>query len=298
SALNRDVSDAFLDRLKEDLSRSGADQIYIFVHGYNTKLDSNTRIAAQIHHFLGGRGVMLSYEWPSRGNLTGYEADKASALYSVRYFRLLIDYLSDQTDARTTIIAHSAGAPVAVLALSQLGLAYGGDDGAAARERFNIDRLVLVAPDLDIGLFENAIHDELPSLPRQMSIYMSTHDRALEIAAWLRGVRSLGSGIDALTEEDLLFIQDKPNVEIIDVGPAEKRNGSWLGHSYFHSDPWVSSDVLMAMRFGALAQPQDRGLVQSESGWYWTVPHDYLEHAIRCAQELVRMEEHLAEDIK
>ncbi|MEM9419221.1 MAG: hypothetical protein AAGA25_09260, partial [Planctomycetota bacterium] len=34
NALNQDVSDAFLARLKEDLARSGADQIYIFVHGY------------------------------------------------------------------------------------------------------------------------------------------------------------------------------------------------------------------------------------------------------------------------
>lgn len=120
-------------------------------------------------------------------------------------------------------------------------------------------QLVLVAPDMDLGVFENAIHDEMVGVPENMSIYFSTRDRALDFSAWIYGFARLGEPLTELSEKDMAFLRDHPDVSLIDVAGAEKKHGSWLGHSYFHNDPWVSSDVLMLMRHHV--DPAGRGLI-------------------------------------
>ena len=286
SVEDRDVTARFGDELRAALAATDRNEIYIFVHGFNTKFAPNTQIAAELHHYLGRRGAFISYEWPSQGSMFKYDVDKAAAHYSARYFRLLLTFLAEETDAQINIIAHSAGAPVAVGGVSQLCLMHYDEDLADVRARYRIRHLVLVAPDMDLGLFENAIHDEMPGVPEEMTIYMSTRDKALSISAWLHGFAALGSAMTQLTPSDLAFLETHPDVEIIDVGGAEKNHGSWLGHSYFHDDPWVASDIIMTLRFGPDAPPQERGLVQDDDDPIWSFPKDYPERARAAAARL------------
>jgi hypothetical protein len=73
---------------------------------------------------------------------------------------------------------------------------------------------------------------------------------------------------------------------MIDVAGAERHHGSWLGHGYFHEDQWVSSDVIMTLRFGPAAPPQMRGLVKHKGDAIWTFPKDYPERARAAAARL------------
>jgi hypothetical protein len=65
-----------------------------------------------------------------------------------------------------------------------------------------------------------------------------------------------------LTPRQVEFLEDDANVDLVDVAGAENRFGSWLGHSYFHEDPWVSTDVLMTL--STPLHPLDRGLQRDE----------------------------------
>lgn len=282
---NAAVADRFASQVQAALDESAVDEIFIFVHGFNTRLDDNCVIAAELHHYLGSQGVFMSYAWPSRGSLFAYSADKASAAYSVRYFRLFLIYLAERTDARRiNIIAHSAGAPVAVGAIRELCLMHYDEGKEAVQSRYRLGQLVLVAPDMDLGVFENAIHDEMVGVPENMSIYFSTRDRALDFSAWIYGFARLGEPLTELSEGDMAFLRDHPDVSLIDVAGAEKNHGSWLGHSYFHNDPWVSSDLLMLLRHHV--DPAARGLIKIDEQPIWTFPKDYPERSRAAARRL------------
>jgi hypothetical protein len=63
--------------------------------------------------------------------------------------------------------------------------------------------------------------------------------------------------------------------QIIDIGPAERRTSSFLGHSYYHQNLWVSSDVMLFLELGATAE--ERGLVRDPKTGFLTFPGDYLQ---------------------
>ena len=69
--------------------------------------------------------------------------------------------------------------------------------------------------------------------------------------------------------------QRVPKIELIDASVAEKEFGSALGHSYFHRDPWVSSDI---GSFILGRSPAGRGLVKKHGDQvFWEFPKDYPE---------------------
>lgn len=285
SVENAEVADRFAAEVQAELDESGLDEIFILVHGFNTHFDDNCVIAAELHHYLGSHGVFMSYAWPSRGSLFAYGADKASAAYSTRYFRLFLVFLAERTDARRiNIIAHSAGAPIAVGAVRELCLMHFDEGTEAVQARYRIGNLVLAAPDMDLGVFANAIHDEMVGVPEQMAVYFSTRDKALDFSSWIFGFARLGEPLEELEGRDLEFLHDHPDVTLIDVAGAEKEHGSFLGHSYFHDDPWVSSDVTLLMRHSV--GPAERGLTRIEGTPIWEFPKDYPERVRAAAHKL------------
>ena len=197
---------------------------------------------------------------------------------------MLLLFLAEETNARINIIAHSAGAPVAVGGIRELCLMHYDEGTKAVQQRFRIGHLVLLAPDMDLGQFENGIHDEIMGVPERMTIYISTRDKALSLSSWVYGFARLGASLTELTAENTEFLHENPDCEIIDVGGAEDSHGSWLGHSYFHQNPWVSSDVLMTLRYDA--PPEKRGLVKAEDKPVWIFPEDYPQRARAAAARL------------
>ena len=76
----------WVQAITDRLDRSSKRNVCVFVHGYNTTFIDNTLLAAEIHHYLGRQGAMISFEWPSESRLLGYIADKGNAAYSTRHF--------------------------------------------------------------------------------------------------------------------------------------------------------------------------------------------------------------------
>lgn len=59
-----------------------------------------------------------------------------------------------------------------------------------------------------------------------------------------------------------------------------------LGQPYFCKSPWVSSDLLVSLKYGLA--PAGRGLVQTSAVPVWTFPPDYID---RLRQALTAMGE-------
>jgi hypothetical protein len=62
-------------------------------------------------------------------------------------------------------------------------------------------------------------------------------------------------------------------ITYINVSDAEGAN-TGNGHGYFRSSPWVSSDLLMTLRYGL--GPLERGLIEQEDLPVYTFPPDYI----------------------
>jgi esterase/lipase superfamily enzyme len=254
-----EVTRRFNTALDEAIARGTSGNLYVFIHGFNTDVPGNAAVGAELFHYLSRDGAFVLFEWPSRDSVFDYDADKYAAAASTRHFRRFIEELAVRTSARRIhILAHSAGAPIAVQALQQLSLMNWQSDPADIRRRLRLGRLVLVAPDMDLGDFRDAVSDRATELPERVTLYVSSRDRALDISAWIAGFARLGRPLDVLTPKQIAFLEDDANVDLVDVMNAERNLGSWLGHSYFHEDPWVSTDVLLTM--ATSRHPIDRGL--------------------------------------
>lgn len=264
---------AWFDAISCHLDSDPRRNITIFVHGYNTGLIDNTLVAAEIYHYLGHRGAMINFEWPSTSSLFQYIQDKGNANFSTRHFRMLIKNLARECSADSiTIIAHSAGSPIVVNALRELRLL---DDELTAHQvcdKYKIDRVVLAAPDMDLMGFLNATGDGFHEIARKVAVYASPNDRALRIAEKIYGHQRLGRAVNNLEVWEKEVLTKARGIEMIDASVARNNYQSFLMHNYFHRDPWISSDIAAFI----LRQPPTKRKLTKESGdVFWKFPKDY-----------------------
>jgi esterase/lipase superfamily enzyme len=273
---SREAADRWFARLNEEIAATGTRDLVIYVHGFNTDFAVNTGMAAEIWHYAGRRGAVLSFAWPSRHRLLGYGADKANAAYAVRHLRILLEVLAERSvAARIHFVAHSAGCPIVVDALHELRLLHGGLSRAELGARFRIGRVVLAAPDMDLMQFFNASLDGFDDLPERIAIYASREDGALRLASLLFEADRLGRSVGHLTAWEREVVLGFDHIEAVDVSNPEDLLGDFLGHGYYHRDPWVSSDILLFLADGLRAA--ERGLVRNLETGFWEFPEGYLD---------------------
>jgi len=259
--------------------------IYIFIHGYNTRFDRNVELAAEILHFMGRNGVVISYGWPSHDALLGYGADKANAAWSVRHFRFLIEYLATHTTAdRINLIGHSAGCPIIVNALTQIRLKNHTLSADEAHRMTRIGSVLLAAPDMDLLEFINCQRDGFTDLAEMVGIYMSRQDRALGMSAWVYGYARLGRALDSMRPDQRDELFSNPEMWTVDVTKAQTIASSFLGHSYFHRNAWISADMIMFIHHNL--PPPGRGLTRKEGDFAWQFPNKYPKLIQSIAQEI------------
>ncbi|MCA9286116.1 MAG: alpha/beta fold hydrolase [Phycisphaerales bacterium] len=273
SGVDREPAERFAAAVDSMLDRSRERQITIFVHGFNTRFTDNLGLAAEFWHYMARDGVMISFDWPSQGDLFSYHVDKANAAFAVRQFRELLEFLAAHTSAdRINIFAHSAGAPVAAEAVQQLSLMYSTLSDEEARHRSKIGRVVLAAPDMDLDQALTAGVDGAGRLTQGVAVYASQKDAALKFSGGVFGNVRLGRSIGKLTSEERQALIANQS-QWIDVTRAQGPFPSLIGHSYFHENPWVSSDLMLFLALGV--PPADRGLVRDEKTGFLVFPDDY-----------------------
>lgn len=267
--------------LAERLSHTPVKDVYLFVHGYANSFDDGVMTVAQLWHFLGRQGVPMAYSWPAgrSGLLRGYTYDRESSEFTVYHFKQMLRLIASCPDVRKVhLIGHSRGTDVVATGVRELHLELSGQ-GGSTREVLKLGTMVLAAPDLDFDVVVQRLTTaRIGHVPERTAIYVCSNDEALGISNWLfGGIRRLGqikSDMFSPTEIDALRRVGTP--QVID---ARVSDPGAFGHDYFHSNPAVSSDIILLLRYQYRPGAENgRPLGVNEQG-FWVIDNDYPKNA-------------------
>jgi esterase/lipase superfamily enzyme len=266
--------------IQRRLARAPKREVLLYVHGFNETFATAAYTAAELCHFLGREPVCAFFTWPasSTGNfLLSYTATTESADYAVEHLKKTLRMIATTPGVEGLhILAHSRGTALALRAVS----AAATEAIAAGREPaalYKVQNLVLLSPDIDAEIAGQQITGFLSDpdlvtvwpearLPRilkgRLTIYASPEDRALAVSRWLfRSRRRVGQ----LRPED---IPDRSQryFEIggrTDLISYEGERTDLFGHSYFTTNPEVSSDLIQLVRYGKQLGEPGRELIKT-----------------------------------
>jgi esterase/lipase superfamily enzyme len=269
-------AEAFFAHLDALLGRGGNRDLLIYLHGANTDFDRAAAQAAQFQHFLGRDAVVMVFSWPSAGTLLRYGRDVGTARRSEPAFARALEVLSTYTHAaHLNVLAYSAGAMIASPGLARAATT------AADAGRLRLGEIYYAAPDIDFPVFV----DNLPRYEgrvRRVTLAVNMGDRALSFAQRLHRVSRAGrpnlSDIGPEETRWLVEASRRDEFDAIAVDPAVLPGLPAGSHSFWYDHPWVSSDVLLKLRFHA--PPPARGLTPNTTEndlAFWTFPADYAE---------------------
>jgi esterase/lipase superfamily enzyme len=190
------------------------------------------------------------FSWPSDGAILNYTRDESDLYWSVAPLaETLTDMIGRFGAGNFDIAAHSLGTRAVFLALVQM----------ANGERGNtplINQLVLLAPDIDAGVFRQYLPRIRP-LARHITVYVSDNDTPLAFSRQLHGYPRLG--------ESGPHLEDLTGVDIIDVSEIPVRYPS--GHLYHLYQDIVASDLVQLLDGGKPASQRSNLKRTSENYW-------------------------------
>ena len=269
----------FQSELEKRLARSKTKNVIVYVHGFNETFATAAYTAAEMCHFLGRESVCVLYTWPSSstGNfLTSYTSTTESARYAEDHLRKMIRMLGSTPGLKgVQLLAHSRGAALLMSALRGL-LTESVAAGKEPIHTLHIDNLVLFSPDIDYDLFAQDVtaglsdpdmfsvwpSERLPrSLRGRLTVYSSPNDRALIVSQILfRSRMRIGN---VRTENILEAVQNYlKSFDKLDIIIYQGDRTDAFGHSYFTTNPRVSSDVIQLLRFGKKLGDPGRELIE------------------------------------
>ena len=209
-----------------------ADQeVVVFVHGYNNAFTDSIRRGATIQQDVAPRAIVVSYTWPSDGELLSYGYDESSIDIAEQNFELFMDQLIEKVAAnRINVIAHSMGSRLLIKYLAGL------PRKRVYPEDVMFKNVIFAAADVSTDFFRQK--EETPpysiyplsSYAERITVYSSQHDRALGLSEKLHGDQRLG-----LADETNMYLEaDISAIDASLIDPARwyQRFSFATRHSY------------------------------------------------------------------
>lgn len=222
-----------LDVLPRDLfgKALAADDVLLFVHGYNTTFEFAVLRAGQLVHDLRFPGKAAAFSWPSAGGVSRYPHDEQVNAESVPALVEVLRMLTapQPLPRKVHVIVHSMGNRLFLQAARQLELERA---GSAAPKGKLFGHVALAAPDVDATTFAAL----LPSVIRRSettTLYYCQSDRALLASRAVHVDKPVGLGP---------FF-----AEGLDTINADRANTSFLGHGYFASEGALLADLMLTI---------------------------------------------------
>ncbi len=268
-----DAERRFKEELAARLAQTPRKEVFIYVHGFNNTFEDAILTTAELWHFLGREGVPICYTWPAGvGLLKAYEYTLGSTQFTIYHFKQALRLIASCPEVeKVHIIAHSRGTAVATETVRELHLEIRGTGDT--QKTLKLGTVVLAAADidLDVAIARNAT-ERIGRAAERSVLYISNSDEALGLAGWLFGAGRLGDvDLKMFDQAEIDALRGSQRLQLIDA--RVKKRG--LGHSYFHADPAVSSDLVLVMRYQLLAGTEHgRPLGVSDDG-LWLVHDDY-----------------------
>lgn len=247
--LVQDVQDmkpaAVLDRLVATADGRGPT---LYVHGYYIDFDKGCRRAALLQRNAGLEGRFLYFSWPSDGAAALYPHDESDLYWSLPDLADTIIVLDRRFGSGSVdIIGHSLGARGVVLALAEV---------AHRNPDIRLGHVVLLAPDVDFGIFERVLPRIAP-IAESITVYATSGDRPLALSAQLHGYARLGeAGND---------VSGLAGVEVIDLSDLPSEGPT--GHLYHIYSRAVGDDLRRLLNAGERADAREGLAAQGKNLW-------------------------------
>lgn len=248
----RVIPKAEFDQLiSSSLSKTGMS--FVYIHGYNVTFEDAAKRTAQIAYDLKFRGAPVFFSWPSKGRFRAYPADEATAEWSkTSLFKFLEDYLGRSDVKGVYLIAHSMGNRAVTGAITELYT-------RRPDLKDKVKEIILAAPDIDSGVFEDEVAPKLAQGARPVTLYASSKDLALIASKTFHEWPRAGYITDN--------VMVSPGIETIDASLIKT---DFLGHSYYGDSDSIISDIRIIFDQGARAGQREKLTpVSGTSGGYW-----------------------------
>jgi esterase/lipase superfamily enzyme len=269
-----------LGEVRRRLAAAPEKEILLYVHGFNETFATAAYTTAELCHFLGRKPVCAFFTWPasSSGNfLTSYTTTTESGDFAVDHLKKTIRVLAATPGLEgLQLLAHSRGTAVMLKAVRELVL----EAVAAGKEPlgvYKIDNLVLLSPDIDVDVAAQYVSFFMSDpdlvtvwpegrMPRifngRLTVYASPDDRALLVSKILFRSRNR---VGQLRPEDISqraqhYFDTLGRVDLISY---EGERTDRFGHSYFTSNPDVSSDLIQMLRYEKQLGEPGRQLIRT-----------------------------------
>jgi len=227
-----------------------------------------------VGHILDINTPVMLFDWPGDqgSSLSGYRSAHRVATESGSELAKTIELIVNEVKPdKLWLIANSMGAQVVVGAFSHL---YQNPEFADAD--IEIEDVILTAPDVSHEDFDNQFKKEITSLTRNLTVYVSSNDRALVMSRLVnlgdsrRGESTLST--DMLAEAASiaeLIDPDSELVTLVDVTPVNRTRNF---HNFSLETPEFFDDLFL--RLTNEPTPRSRGLyhLKTPAGeGYWVL---------------------------
>jgi len=253
---------AFIDELRKQVEASPQRSLLLVVHGFREAFPSALRKTAFLASVLDIDTPVVVFDWPGNqgSSLRGYrrarQVAQASGAELASTLKLIIQEVRPK---RLWLMANSMGAQVVVDAFSIL---Y--QDADLADAQTEIDNVVLTAPDVSHEAFNTRFKDEIKALAKNVTVYVSSNDRALLVSRVInRGLRLGESTLDPANPGQVeqaadvaeLLEPGNDQLSLVDVTPVNRTRNF---HNFSLETPEFFDDLFL--RFTGTDIPSSREL--------------------------------------
>ena len=264
---------AFVAQVGDLVRKSPQQSLLVIVHGYREAFPSALRKTVFFSHVLDINSPVLLFDWPGNqgGGLRGYRRARRVAKDSgadlARTLELIIRQIQP---AKLWLVANSMGGQVVVDAFSYL---YANADLADAETE--IEDVVLTAPDVDHDEFDQRFKQEINALARNLTVYVSSNDRALVLSRIVNRARRRGES--TLTPDQLeeavrvteLIEPDSELITLVDVTPVNRTRNF---HNFSLETPEFFDDLFLRLTNESSTRSRPRYQVKAPNGSvYWVL---------------------------
>ena len=241
----------FYDRIRERMWYAGANETFVFVHGFNNTFETAAKRAAEIWYDVGFEGPPIMFSWPSRGGsffrgVFGYFADSETMEWSAVHLKTFLLELVAETSAeklyvddpaRVHLIAHSLGSHMLLRAILLVA------DELKQRDRPIFCDIILAAPDIDRDIFRDVIVLDLlrARLAEHYTLYASSADKVIKTSQTLQFYPRAG-----YADEGIVAV-DHQDFDTIDASAIHSGRLA-LNHDYFVTEPRLIRDLIQVLR--------------------------------------------------
>ena len=265
-----------IEELRSQVDASPYRSLLININGFRERFPSALRKTAFLAHVLDIDSPLLVFDWPGDQGSSprGYRRAQGVARESGKDLARAIERIVGEVQPeRLWILANSMGAEVVVSAISEL---Y--ERAEMADAETEIEHVILTAPDVSHAEFGRQFKHKINALSENLTVYVSSNDRALLMSRVLNRGRRLGestvdtSNPDQTEEAAKAFELVEPGndqVSLIDITPVNRTRNF---HNFSLETPEFFDDLYLRISNSETPRSRLQYRVRTASGAeYWVL---------------------------